>query len=307
MSHVHRDGVSRRTALHTFAAASAVPIVGASGLLDGIARAAGHPDLAVITSADRRASVRAAVAALGGIERFVSRADVVFVKANIGWARAPMQAANTDPEVVAAVVELCVQAGARAVKVADRTLDMADRCYTRSGIRAAAERAGAQVFFADDTRFRTVRVGGAVMREWDVYIDALEADKRIDVPVAKQHSLCRMTGAMKNWFGVLGGDRGRLHRDIHQAVADMAQFFEPQLTVLDATRVLLRNGPQGGSLADVKALDTVVAGADQVAIDAFAATLLGIVPDQVGYIAEGHARHLGEMRLDRLRVLRRAV
>jgi len=106
---------------------------------------------------------------------------------------------------------------------------------------------------------------------------------------------------------MLGGQRDRLHRQIHTSIADMAIFFRPHLTVLDATRVLMRNGPQGGSLADLQRMDIVAASTDQVAIDAFAATLLGIVPGEVGYIAEGHARGLGEMRLDRLRVVKQSI
>lgn len=307
MSRDRRCGRSRREVIRTLALAGTGGFVLPPALVPILGAAAQDPHLAVVHGADARAITRAAVTALGGMRRFVSRGDVVLVKPNIGWARAAAQGANTDPEVVAAVVELCLEAGAKIVKVADHTLDMPDRCYTRSGIKAAAERAGARVEQVDPARFRTMAVGGEFMKDWEVYADAMEADKRINVPTAKQHSLCRMTAAMKNWFGMLGGQRDRLHRQIHTSIADMAIFFRPHLTVLDATRVLMRNGPQGGSLADLQRMDTVAASTDQVAIDAFAATLLGIVPGEVGYIAEGHARGLGEMRLDRLRVAKQSI
>lgn len=266
------------------------------------AAAGSRPDLAIIHGSDIRAATEAAVAAIGGMARFVSRGDVVFIKPNIGWARTPAQGANTHPEVVAALVELCHEAGARAVKVADHTLDVARRCYRRSGILAAAQKAGAQVEIVDPAKFKLMPFGGEVIKEWYVYTEALEADKLINVPVAKHHSLCRFTMAMKNWFGMLGGERNRLHEQIHTSIADVAQFFSPHLTVLDATRLLIRNGPQGGSLADVRKTDVVAASTDQVAIDAFGAGLFGLSGNQVPYIEMAHRRGLGNMNLNELRV-----
>ncbi len=307
MSHGRACRRSRREVIRALALAGAGGLALPPALVPILGAAPQDPHLSIVHAADPKAATRAAVAALGGMRRFVSRGDTVLVKPNIGWARAAAQGANTTPEVVAAVVELCLEAGAKTVKVADHTLDMPDRCYARSGIKAAAERAGARVEPIDPARFRTMAIGGEAMKNWEVYADAIEVDKRINVPTAKHHSLCGMTAAMKNWFGMLGGQRDRLHRQIHTNVADMAVFFRPHLTVLDATRVLVRNGPQGGSLADLQQMDLVAASTDQVAIDAFVATLLGIAPAGVGYIAEGHARGLGEMRLDRLRVAKQSI
>lgn len=239
--------------------------------------------------------------------RFVSRGDVVFLKANMGWARTSAQGANTHPDVIAALVQLCFEAGARQVKVADHTLDLARRCYQRSGIAAAAREAGAEVAFIDAAEFRQVRLGGEFVKDWLVYKDALEADKLINAPVAKHHNLCRMTMAMKNWFGMLGGERNRLHEHIHVAVADLAQFFKADLTVLDATRVLFRNGPQGGSLADVREAEIVAASADPVAIDAYGATLLGLSAGDVDYVEIAHRRGLGNMNLDELQIAERRL
>jgi len=297
---------SRREALRTLAfAAPGAFAAGSSLLATGLGQSSPPPDLAVIHGADAGAATRQAVAALGGMRRFVSRGDVVFVKPNIGWARVPAQAANTHPEVVRAVVELCYEAGAKLVKVADHTLDLAERCYRRSGIQAAAERAGASVELAEPSRFRVMPLRGEAIAEWEVYAGAIEADRLINVPIVKHHSLCRLTAGMKNWFGLLGGQRDRLHDRIHAAIVDLAQFFGPDLIVLDATRILVRNGPQGGSLSDVRLADTVAAGTDQVAIDALAADLLDMPPGEVEYVRTADVRGLGSMRLDRLRVLRR--
>ncbi len=300
-------GHSRRQALTTMALAAPAALGAVSSLLVGAAEAgqAAAPDLAVMHGADIKAATRQAVAALGGMTRFVSRGDVVFVKPNIGFPRAPAQGANTHPDVVAAVVEMCVEAGAKLVKIGDRTLDLHERCYRRSGIQAAAEQAGARVDMPDGSRFRRMNLRGEFVGEWEVWTDAVEADTLINVPVAKHHSLSRMTAGMKSWFGMLGGERERLHARIDVTIADLAQFFRPELTVLDASRVLIRNGPQGGSLADVRQMDLVAASVDPVAIEAFTATLLGLAPNDVGFIRAAQSRGLGRLDLDRMRVVRR--
>ncbi|MBI2835949.1 MAG: DUF362 domain-containing protein [Acidobacteria bacterium] len=295
---------SRRELLNVLGRAAPGLLVAPDALL---ARAAAPPgaDLSIVDGRDVRAATRQAIAALGGMRRFVSRNDVVLVKPNIGWARGPAQGANTHPDVVAAVIEMCHEAGASVVKVADYSIDVPERAYLRSGVRTAVERAHGRFLAVDPARFKRMRTRGEFVKEWDVCPEAVECDKRINVPVAKHHSLCRVTIAMKNWFGMLGGERARLHDRIHVAIADVAQFFDPHLTVMDATRVLVRNGPQGGSLADVERRDIVAASANQVAIDAFGATLLGIRPHDVGFLKIAEQRGMGAIDLARLRVVRR--
>lgn len=299
---------SRREALKTLALAAPVAF---GAVPPGLASAGGASepkvDLTLVHGTDIRAATRTAIAVLGGIRSFVSRGNVVFVKPSIGFPRTPAQGANTHPDVVAAIVELCLDAGAKLVRVGDHTLDRADRCYQRSGIQAAAERAGARVDFVGAEKFRRMDLKGELVKEWEVYVDLVEADTLINVPVAKHHSLSRMTGAMKNWFGGIGGARDRLHAQIDIAIADLAQFFRPALTILDASRLMIRNGPQGGSLADVRQTDIVAASTDQVAIDAVTASLLQLVPRDVGFITTAHDRGLGTMDLDRLVVARREL
>ena len=236
---------------------------------------------------------RQAIDALGGMGRFVAKGNVVWIKPDIGWDRRPEQAATTNPDVVATLVEMCYQAGAKKVLVSDNPCNPARLSYPRSGIQPAAEKAGAEVPFLDERRFRKMSVNGKVLKEWEVYQDIVEADRLINVPIAKNHNLCLATLGMKNLMGVIGGARNRLHQDLGGTVADLAAFLEPRLTVLDAIRVLTANGPVGGNLADVKRKDTLVAGVDQVAVDAVGATLLGYKPDSIGYIAQGNARGLG--------------
>jgi uncharacterized protein (DUF362 family) len=247
--------------------------------------------------------VERAIAALGGMERFVSRGDIVAIKPNIGWDRTPIQAANTNPKVVQALVRLGLDAGAKQVIVTDASCNDARRSFQRSGIWKAAHEVGGTVVLPTEHRFRGMKLRGEVLDEWPVYTPLIEVDKIINVPVAKHHNLCRYTGAMKNWYGVIGGRRNRLHQNIDVSIADLATFMRPTLTVIDATRVLIRNGPQGGNIDDTRELFQVIASTDQVAADAYACTLIGEHPSNIRYLALAVERGLGTISGTSLRVV----
>jgi uncharacterized protein (DUF362 family) len=258
--------------------------------------------LAVVKGRSPFLVTKKAVEALGGISKFISPGDVVVIKPNMSWDRTPEQAANTNPLVVKTMVELCYQAGAKTVKVFDNTINNAQRCYVRSGITEAAREAGADVHFVDRRKFRRMKIGGEALSEWPIYTEAVEADKLINIPIAKDHGLARLTMGIKNFMGLCGGRRWSFHQRIHEVLADLANFFKPTLVVIDATRILTANGPQGGSLSDVKKLDTVIAGTDQVSVDAYGATLFGISPGDIGYIRNAHNMGVGTMALDTLHI-----
>ena len=250
--------------------------------------------VAAAKAGEPRALVQQALENLGGMSRFVSRQDVVVLKPNIAWDRTPEQAANTNPELVAEVVRQCWQAGARRVIVTDVSCNEPRRCFQRSGIMAAAQAEGAEVILPDPDGFREVDLGGVVLKNWPVFAPFLEADKVINLPIAKHHMLTGATLGMKNWYGILGGERNRLHQQIHQSLADLASFMLPTLTLLDSYRVLMRNGPTGGNPEDVLLKKTLVAGTDPVAIDAYAAKAYwNIGADEMPYLAMAAARGLG--------------
>ena len=250
---------------------------------------------------EARRLTQEAVNGLGGMGRFVSRGDVVWVKPNIGWNRNPEQAATTNPDVVATVVTLCLQAGAKRVIVSDNSIQPAVASFARSGIQQAAQKAGADCFPMDERKFRSTELKGKAIPSWELYGDILNINKFINVPIVKHHGLCKATLGMKNLMGVAGGARNRFHQDLSNALVDLATFIRPTLVVMDAVRVLTANGPTGGNLADVKRKDIVAAGTDQVAIDAFGATVLGNKPEEIGYIVEGHARKLGTIDFESLK------
>ncbi len=295
----------RRRFLKTAGAAGlALAGLGSTPLVFGQDKSAsGGLDLAVVQNSEPGELVRKAVEMLGGIEQFVKKGDVVVVKPNIGWDRVPEQAATTNPEVVAEIVNLCVKAGASRVNVFDHTCNQARRCYKRSEIEDAAKSAGARVSHMYSRKYKDVKIEkGVELKSWEFYEDALEADVFINVPIAKHHSLSKVTLGLKNMMGVIGGNRGKIHNRFDQKIVDLNTVIKPQLTIVDAIRMLMANGPVGGNLNDVKKMDTIVAGVDPVAVDAFAATLFGHNPEDLGFIREAHRRGLGTMKLKQLKI-----
>ncbi len=301
---------SRRTFLQAMGGAAGLGVAGGAGLLAGLVPkglGAASPGkeavVAVASGAGGAENARKAVAALGGISAFVSRGDVVVVKPNIGWDRSPAQAANTDPAVVVAVAELCLSAGAKEVRIFDRPCNEPRRCYANSGIQAAVEafvkrnRAAdaVRIYYAEDRKFvRTAIPGALALKEWDLHRDALEADKIINVPVAKHHSLAVATLGLKNMMGVMGGNRGQIHFRLAECLVDVHRRLRTALTVIDATRVLMRNGPTGGNLADVKAFGAVLASRDVVAADVVAAErIFGLAPSGVAHIQKALEAGIG--------------
>ena len=260
------------------------------------------PEMAVIQGEDPALMARRAIEELGGIRRFIARGDVVVVKPNVGWDRTPEQAANTNPQLVAEICRLCQQAGARRVIVTDVPVNEARQCFARSGIGAAARAAGAEIILPEPRLFREVDLRGQVLNSWPVLEPFLIADKMINLPIAKHHSLTGATLGMKNWYGILGGSRSRLHQRIHESLVDLASFMRPTLTVMDAYRVLIRNGPSGGSAADVALKKTLVAGTDPVALDAYVAQAYWNLDwHTLRYLKLASERSLGTMNFESLR------
>jgi uncharacterized protein (DUF362 family) len=271
-------------------------------VLADAAEKASKPDLVVAHGESPEKIVKAALDAMGGIKEFISRGDIVVIKPNIGWDRTPEQAGNTNPEVVAAVVKLCFEAGAKKVKVFDRPVNDPRRCYVQSGIMSAAKALGADMDYMDERKFKDIDIKGVALKSWPLYTDIFEADKVINIPIAKHHSLAKLTLSMKNWMGVMGGSRRQIHQKLDESLVDLSMKIRPTLTILDAVRILTANGPQGGSLADVKKLDTIIVGFDPVAIDSYGATLFGMKGSDLGYVTIGHKLGLGQMDLNKVRI-----
>jgi uncharacterized protein (DUF362 family) len=271
------------------------------------AAAAGpKPILAAVREGTRTAMLDKAMSALGGMEAFVKKGQTVVIKPNIGWDAPPERAANTHPELVGRVVEMCLAAGAKSVSVFDNTCDQWQRTYTNSGIEEAAKKAGAvMVNGKDETLYREMAIpGGVKLRQAKVHSLILDSDVFINMPVLKHHSGTLMTGCMKNLMGVIW-DRMNWHRtDLHQCIADFVTLRKPTLNIVDAYHPMVRNGPRGKTVEDVVVMKTLLASTDIVAIDAAAAKLLDHEPANIRHIKLAADLNLGTMDLDKVDIRR---
>ena len=258
----------------------------------------GSPRMVVVQGTDLGRMLSGALAAMGGIETFVSTGDVVVLKPNVAFDRAPSLCATTAPDLVAEVTRRCLVAGAREVRVLDNPINSPEGCFLKTGIGPAAQQAGAKVVLPSPKRnFQVLHVGGRAIRDdWPAFYGPLrDADKVIGLAPVKHHNLCHASITMKNFYGLLGGRRNQFHQRIHDVIADLVQMMVPTLVIADGRQVLMRNGPTGGSLSDVKrGVNTVVAGVDPVSVDAYCVEhLLGCDLRQVRYIHNAHERGLG--------------
>jgi len=250
-----------------------------------------QPAMVIARGQDPAANVRAALERFGGMARCIRPGDVVVVKPNIGFDLGEHFAVTTNPAVVAQVVRACRDAGAKQVIVTDGPVKHVDAAFTKSGIRQAALEAGATVITPAEAEYVNAFLPG--WGTWQVLEPYMRADKIINVPIVKHHSLAGTTVGMKGWFGAIGGLRFMLHSRIDEAVVGLAQMMKPTLTVVDATRVLMRRGPNGGNLADVRAEGAVAVSHDPVAVDAWASSLVPVPRSKLGWLDLAEQRGLG--------------
>src|SRR5271157_1612126 len=261
--------------------------------------------VAVSEGKDYAQITKSVIDALGGIKRFVKAGDIVVVKPNMGWDRKPEFAATTHPLVMKAIVEECLKAGAKRVKVFDNPCNDARRSYENSGIPAALKGIeNVEVKQMEEERYKKIKLNGVALKEWELYSEALSANVFISVPIAKHHSLTRLTLACKNIMGIMGGNRGYIHREIEDALADVNSAVKSHLVIIDATRILTNHGPTGGSLRDVKVLNKLIASTDMVAADAYATGLFGLKPTEISITATAYKRGLGEIDLSKVKIVK---
>ncbi len=262
--------------------------------------------LVAVRDGGRVAMLDKAMASLGGMGKFVKPGQTVVVKPNIGWDASPERGANTHPELVGRVIELCFAAGAKSVSIFDNTCDQWQRTYENSGIEAAAKKAGATIVNGkDETLYREVEIpGGVKLKQAKVHSLILDSDVFINVPVLKHHSGALMTACLKNLMGVIW-DRKFYHRtDLHQCIADLLTLRKPALNILDAYHPMVRNGPRGKAVEDCVEMKTLLVSADIVAIDTAGAKLLDHQPADVRHVQLAADLKLGTMDLEKVDVRR---
>ena len=241
--------------------------------------------------------VKAALEAMGGVSLFVQRGDVVVIKPNVAFDKNPDLAATTQPDTVSAVTRLCLGAGARKVIVADNPINNPESCFYKTKVGEAAIRAGAELMLPKDSYFESLYVGGeTITGTWRMFYRPFrEATKVIGISPVKDHNLCKATVTMKNWYGLLGNPRNQFHQNIHGIISDFALMMRPTLVIADGRKLLMRNGPTGGSLNDVKRGDTMVIGTDHTAVDSWCVSkLLERRREQIVYLDKVITRKLGQ-------------
>jgi uncharacterized protein (DUF362 family) len=255
------------------------------------------PSLAIAHGTDHEKTVRAAMGALGGMDRFIKHGDVVMIKPNVAFDRPPALAATTHPDALRAVAKLCFEAGARKVIVADNPINSPTGCFFKSGLTAVASDMGLDLLYPETNSFAPLSMDGEILKEW-TFFDApfKHATKVIGLAPCKDHNLCHASMTTKNWYGLLGGRRNQFHQHIHSIVSDFALMMKPTLVILDGMNVLMSNGPTGGRLSDVKPMNTIVAGTDMISVDAYGYEhLLERDLAELTYLHKAHDRGLGNI------------
>ncbi len=277
--------------------------------LPSFALADAPPAMSIVTGGDRVKTVNRALKALGGIERFIKAGDRVLLKVNAAFATPPSLGATTAPELVAEVARLCLSGGAESVSVTDNPINDPESCFSISGIGRAATSAGAKVILPRAQLFRkTTLAEGKLIVNWPLLYGPLEeVDKVIGISPVKDHHRSGASMAMKNWYGLLGGRRNIFHQDINNIIKELAMMVAPTLVILDGTITMMSNGPTGGSLSDLKRTNTMIVSTDQVAADAFGATLLGKTAADLPFISKAAEAGVGTTDFESLNPARADV
>ena len=251
--------------------------------------------MSVVRGENRVATLRMALKSLGGIESFIKKGDRVLLKVNAAFASPAMLSATTHPAIITEITQLCFRAGAVSVVVTDNPINDPVSCFNLTGIADAARSAGARVLLPRDDLFRPMTVKDAkLIRDWPVlYKPFTDTTKVIGMAPLKDHHRSGASMIMKNWYGILGGRRNIFHQDIHSIIMELAMMVKPSFVILDATTSMMTNGPTGGSLSDLKNTHTMIVSTDQVAADAFGASLLGKSLDELPFIGKAEAAGIG--------------
>lgn len=265
--------------------------------------------MSIVEGRNRSETLELALKSIGGIETFIKKGDRVLLKVNAAFASPPMLSATTHPDIVTAITRLCLKAGVASVTITDNPINDPASCFRLTGIEQAARSAGANVLFPQKELFKPLTLPEAqLIRNWPVLSEPFSRiNKVIGTAPVKDHHRSGASMIMKNWYGLLGGRRNIFHQDIHTIIKELAMMVKPTLVVLDGTTTMMRNGPTGGSLSDLKETHTMIVGTDQVAADAFGATLLDKTVDELAFIKKAEAMRLGTADFQSLNPVREST
>ena len=252
-----------------------------------------------------RRAVLAALAPLGGIERFVRPGMKVLLKPNLLSAAAPERAVTTHPAVMEAVASLVKEAGGE-VWIGDSPAGpIADnpRVWRASGALAVAERTASRLVPFERATWRSLRG-----KDYFLAPPLFDADLVVDLPKLKTHNFALYTGAVKNLFGSVPGTRKtELHyhapgiADFGHVLLDILELVRPGLTIMDGILGMEGEGP--GRSGTPHHYGCVLAATDPVALDAVATKAMGYRPGEVLHLVQAEERGLGVASPDRIRIV----
>jgi len=261
--------------------------------------------------------MQTALAGLGGIERFVKPGQTVAIKPNATWAYPPKTASSTDPDFLAAVIQIVQAAGAGRIIVMDHCSiePGADEALRINGIGQLVKNLEIEHVFPD--RFNAPASvytkielpHGQANQSIGVIKAAAEADVRINLAVAKTHNVTRFTMCLKHMMGFLQ-QPGLLHTNLEQGIADIStpSAVQAQLHILEAIRVRIPHGMYptcAGPETDitdpqvVARRNTVIAGIDPVLIDAYGCiNFFDIQPQELTHLLRAHESGCGDLDVE---------
>jgi uncharacterized protein (DUF362 family)/Pyruvate/2-oxoacid:ferredoxin oxidoreductase delta subunit len=232
---------------------------------------------------------------LGGMGAFVQPGQEVLLKPNLLRRAKPEEGVTTHPAVVRAVAEF-VQAAGGKVTIGDspgaalaHNRNTLIKLYRACGLEQVAEETGAEL--ALETEYETVSLPeGRLVKKIEVIRPALSADVIINLPKFKTHVYTRLTGAVKNLFGLVPGlikpaYHAKLCDVVHfsSMLVDIAEFARSSLSIVDGVVAMEGDGPGSGPL---RKTGLIVAGASPPAVDAILGKIAGIDPLSVPTIRE---------------------
>ncbi len=252
-------------------------------------------DLVVMEGKDLYTMTVKAIEAMGGMGTFVKKNAVVVIKPNI--ANYYHNPGTTNPEVIAALVDLCYKVGAKRVNVFDSPKSADPRvCYAYSGIQKATAERGAYLYILDNWNVVKAHFPyKSPMEGWPIFRDAIECDTFINVPILRYHPATRLTISIKNLMGVCAGDRGLIHNDMDRKLVDLTDFIKPELTVVDAFRVVIKNLDRstGITVKNIVYKNKILVSTDPTLADIFACSIVDVDPQTVPYLRCAIQRKFG--------------
>ncbi len=242
---------------------------------------------------------------LAGVEQVFQKGATTILKDNISW-HFPFPAANTTPWQMEGVILALKKAGFNEqVCVQNKTVvTNAFKGEDLNNYVPIFKRYNIPVLYnfkEEDIRWITyspktrMHVLDKIYPEGITIPEFFQGKNIVHLPTVKCHIYTTTTGAMKNAFGgLLNTKRHYTHSWIHKTLVDLLAIqkeIHPGIfAVMDGTTV--GNGPGPRTMYPV-VKDYMLASADQVAIDAVAAKMMGFDPLSIEYINVAHQDKLG--------------